>query len=107
LTPTFRFQILESSGGSGLDVYPHLTRAALDIICETSMDKRREGANNEISDYLKSANRITQVVMERGVRPWLKSDWTFRWLSLGRENQKCVDILHHFIKSFQPDSPSE
>ncbi len=106
------------SGGSELDAYPHLIRAALDIICETSMGKRREGANDEISDYLKSVNRITQIVIERSVRPWLKSDWTFRWLSLGRENQKCVDILHHFtnqvirerchlLQQIQPGSPSE
>ena len=140
LTPAFHFQILESffdvfneqslrlvgklngavadSGGGELDVYPHLVRAALDIICETSMGKGREGANDEICDYLKSVNRITQIVMERGVRPWLKSDWTFRWSSLGRENQKCVDILHnftnqvirerrHLLQQTQLDSPSE
>ena len=71
-----------------------------------------------IENDLKSVNRITQIVMERGVRPWLKSDWTGRWSSLGRENQKCVDILHnftnqvirerrHLLQQTQLDSPSE
>ena len=34
--------------------------------------------------------------MERGVRPWLMNDWIFNLTTLGRENRRCVEILHRF-----------
>lgn len=40
--------------------------------------------------------RITQIVMERSLRPWLDSDLMFNLSSLGRENRQCVQILHDF-----------
>jgi len=40
--------------------------------------------------------RIGQIVMERGIRPWLTIDWIYQFSSLGRENQKCVKALHAF-----------
>lgn len=40
--------------------------------------------------------RITQIVMERAVRPWLHLDCLFNLSSLGKENQRCTQILHDF-----------
>ena len=40
--------------------------------------------------------RIGQIVMERGIRPWLTPDFIFRLSALGRENAKCVKALHDF-----------
>jgi hypothetical protein len=40
--------------------------------------------------------RITQIVMERSLRPWLDSDLLFNLSALGRENQQCVKVLHDF-----------
>ena len=46
--------------------------------------------------YLSSVNRITQITMERAVRPWLRAAWLFGLSALGRENGRCVDTLHAF-----------
>ena len=40
--------------------------------------------------------RIGQIVMERGIRPWLTPDFIFKLSALGRENQRCVKALHSF-----------
>lgn len=34
--------------------------------------------------------------MERSLQPWLDSDVMFNLTALGRENRKCVEILHNF-----------
>ena len=37
-----------------------------------------------------------QITMERSVRPWLENDFIFNLSPLGRENRRCVKILHDF-----------
>ena len=34
--------------------------------------------------------------MERSLRPWLDNDLLFNLTALGRENRKCVNVLHNF-----------
>lgn len=40
--------------------------------------------------------RIGQIVMERGIRPWLRLDCIYQFSALGRENKRCVKALHNF-----------
>ncbi|XP_046641927.1 cytochrome P450 4C1-like [Daphnia pulicaria] len=128
LTPAFHFQILESffdvfndqshqlikeldaaaaarpaaSVDGSVNVYKILTQCALDIICDSSMG-RQVRKREETSGYLHSINRITQIVMERSLRPWLDSDLLFNLSALGRENQRCVKILHDFTNQVIQD----
>lgn len=37
-----------------------------------------------------------QLTMERSIRPWLDSDYLFGLSALGRENDRCVKVLHDF-----------
>lgn len=41
--------------------------------------------------------------MERSLRPWLDSDLVFNLSALGRENQRCVKILHDFTNQVIQD----
>lgn len=41
--------------------------------------------------------------MERSLRPWLDSDLLFNLSALGRENQRCVKILHDFTNQVIQD----
>ena len=36
------------------------------------------------------------MVMERGVRPWLRNEFVFQKSSLGRKTRDCVRTLHEF-----------
>lgn len=40
--------------------------------------------------------RIIELTMERSLRPWLDNDLLFNLTALGRENRKCVNVLHNF-----------
>ncbi len=117
LTPAFHFQMLatfldvfdeqsrtlaerleeaRAAATDGVvDVFPLLTEATLNVICETSMGGRVRRLD-QLRAYYHSVHRIGQITMERGLRPWLASDWLFPWTPLGRENRRCVDTLHRF-----------
>ncbi|XP_046640760.1 cytochrome P450 4c3-like [Daphnia pulicaria] len=118
LTPAFHFQILNSfvdvfneksadcareftkaieahGDENEIDIFPMMTQCALDIICETSMGRQTRN-ETEKAIYVKNLHRIGQIVMERGIRPWLAFDWIYKLSSLGRENQRCVKALHTF-----------
>ena len=44
--------------------------------------------------------------MERAVKPWLHSDFLFNLSGLGRENRRCVKILHDFTNQVIRDRKS-
>ncbi|XP_046449158.1 cytochrome P450 4c3-like isoform X2 [Daphnia pulex] len=124
LTPAFHFQILNSfvdvfneksddcarqlnraidiHRDAEFDVFPIMTQCALDIICETSMG-RQTRSEEEKAIYVKNLHRIGQIVMERGIRPWLTFDWIYQFSTLGRENQRCVTALHAFTNQVIKD----
>ncbi|KAK4025887.1 hypothetical protein OUZ56_014926 [Daphnia magna] len=125
LTPAFHFQILENffdvfndqsrqlikeleaaaaspADDGSVNVYKILTQCALDIICDSSMG-RQVRKREETSGYLHSINRITQLTMERSLRPWLDNDVIFNLTALGRENQRCVKVLHDFTNQVIQD----
>ena len=115
LTPAFHFQILNGfmdvfndqsrelvarmeehlAAGPVVDVFPLITKATIDIICQSSMGGQA-ARNGQFDAYCHSVHRITQITMERGVKPWIHSDWIFNRTALGRENQRCVEVLHNF-----------
>lgn len=41
--------------------------------------------------------------MERSLRPWLDNDVIFNLTALGRENQRCVKVLHDFTNQVIQD----
>lgn len=127
LTSAFHFQILESfidifneqsallvndfidadrqNPHGDVNVYSILTQSALDIICDSSMG-RQVRKREQAADYLRCVSRITQIVMERAVKPWLHSDFLFNLSGLGRENRRCVKILHDFTNQVIRDRKS-
>nr|QST15032.1 CYP4C33-like protein 3 [Diaphanosoma celebensis] len=116
LTPAFHFKILEdfvhifneqsrvlvgklreeAAKGEDLDVYPFVTRCTLDIICESAMGKKINAQNESESEYVKAVYSMSRLVQKRTVTLWLFADWMFNLSPYGREQRRCLKILHAF-----------
>ncbi|ODN03389.1 Cytochrome P450 4c3 [Orchesella cincta] len=114
LTPAFHFKILEDflrvfneqcavfksalegKGHEKFDIFPVITLCTLDIICETTMGRRVFAQQKSDSDYVRAIYRISELFQYRQMRPWLHSDFIWRRSQAGKENEKCLKILHGF-----------
>ena len=115
LTPTFHFKILEDfliimneqskilndkfsqlDSKVPVDIFPHITYCALDIICESAMGKNVGAQFNSDSAYVKSIFEASDVIFHRQVSPWLWNTLIF-WLHPdSRKFKKALSVLHGF-----------
>uniref|UniRef100_U5EZ18 Putative cytochrome n=1 Tax=Corethrella appendiculata TaxID=1370023 RepID=U5EZ18_9DIPT len=119
ITPTFHFNILDTfcsvfsehsdvlvkclkkfaNTNEAFDVYPFITRAALDIVCETAMGVKLNCQNDDKENvYVNAVYAASRLFNERLLRPWLHFDFTFRHSKLGHEYENVLKILHGFTK---------
>ncbi|PSN54059.1 hypothetical protein C0J52_03127 [Blattella germanica] len=115
ITPTFHFKILDSFvdvfsekseimisklqkevGNKGFDVYPYITKCALDIICETAMGTQIFAQDDGNSEYVKAIYDMSEIVIKRILRPWLHPDIFFKYSALGKRHDECLRVLHGF-----------
>ncbi|CAL4063252.1 unnamed protein product, partial [Meganyctiphanes norvegica] len=115
LTPAFHFKILEDfvevftqqadklvsklaphADGKVINIFPFVTCATLDIICETAMGVSPNAQDDGDSDYVKSVYKINSILQKRQFRPWLHPDILFRLSEYGVEHEKCLKVLHGF-----------
>ncbi|XP_047003514.1 cytochrome P450 4C1-like [Schistocerca americana] len=117
ITPAFHFRILDNfveifaengeilveklkpkADGKDFDIYPFITRCALDIICETAMGTSVNAQNQTHSAYVNAVYRISELTVKRMIKPWLHSDFIFKRTSTGQEYYDQLNILHGFTK---------
>ncbi|PSN54060.1 Cytochrome P450 4C1, partial [Blattella germanica] len=115
ITPTFHFKILDSFvevftekseimisklqkevGNKGFDVYPYITKCALDIICETAMGTQIFAQDDGNSEYVRAVYDMSEITIKRLLRPWLHPDIIFKFSSLGKQHDKSLRVLHGF-----------
>ncbi|XP_067002018.2 cytochrome P450 4C1 isoform X2 [Anabrus simplex] len=115
ITPTFHFKILDTFvdvfvekseilvqklkmnvNGPGFDIYPFITRCALDIICETAMGTTIKAQEETDSEYVSAVYEMSELTLQRILKPWLHSDFIFNISPLGRKYKKDLRILHGF-----------
>ncbi|KAF8386607.1 cyp-42A1 [Pristionchus pacificus] len=114
LTPTFHYDILkdfvevynrhartlctrifETAGEKYADVFHKVTLCTLDIICEAALGVNID-AQNTHSPYLDAVMDMKKIVFRRQLAPQYYPEFLFRWFGEGREQEKCVKILHDF-----------
>uniref|UniRef100_A0A182JEX4 Uncharacterized protein n=1 Tax=Anopheles atroparvus TaxID=41427 RepID=A0A182JEX4_ANOAO len=92
ITPTFHFNILDgfcdvfaensqelvgylqphADTGKPVNLYPYITKVALDIICETAMGvKVNAQSEGEDNAYVSAVYELRSLFLERLIRPWL------------------------------------
>ncbi|XP_069699705.1 cytochrome P450 4C1-like [Periplaneta americana] len=117
ITPTFHFKILDNFvevfsekseilvdklkkevGSQRFDIYPYITKCALDIICETAMGTPIFAQDERGSDYVKAVYDMSELTVYRLFRPWLKNDFVYSFTKKGKRNAECLRVLHGFTK---------
>ncbi|XP_055594967.1 cytochrome P450 4C1-like [Uranotaenia lowii] len=118
ITPTFHFNILEgfcdvfseqgsimaellepyADTGKPVDIFPFITKAALDIICETAMGVKVNAQTQGENDYVKAIYALSELFLERLIRPWIHSDFMFKRSKYGKEHKKALDMVHNYTK---------
>ncbi|XP_037782765.1 cytochrome P450 4C1-like [Penaeus monodon] len=113
LTPAFHFKILEDfldvfnsqsttmiqqlrgkADGKPFDVFPFITRCALDIICETAMGRTVNAQGNVESAYVKALDKFANLYIMRSTTPWLRPAWLYNILGPRKERDACLKVLH-------------
>ncbi|KAL1377374.1 hypothetical protein pipiens_016313 [Culex pipiens pipiens] len=118
ITPTFHFNILDgfcdvfaengavladrlkpfADTGAPVDVFPFITKAALDIICETAMGVKVHAQTDGENEYVKAIYALSELFLDRLVRPWLHNNYLFKRSEYGQRHQKAIDIVHGYTK---------
>uniref|UniRef100_A0A182XB01 Uncharacterized protein n=1 Tax=Anopheles quadriannulatus TaxID=34691 RepID=A0A182XB01_ANOQN len=119
LTPTFHFKILANfvevmnkqsyvlvrqlekqlNNTEGFDCTIYATLTSLDIICETAMGYPIHALEKSDSEYVKAHEKISEIILERLQKFWLRSDFIFRFTNAYTEHEHCLKILHDFAYS--------
>ncbi|CAL4117635.1 unnamed protein product, partial [Meganyctiphanes norvegica] len=118
LTPTFHFKILEDfvevfnrqsvklveklhqeSNGKPFDIFPYISRCALDIICETAMGVTLNAQDDTESKYLQAVSNMASMIQHRAARPWLHPDLLYRILGPYNERDQALKVLHGFTNN--------
>ncbi|XP_048402526.1 cytochrome P450 4V2-like [Stegostoma tigrinum] len=117
ITPTFHFTILteflevmneqtsvllekwEKKVGKGpFNCFTDITLCALDIICETAMDKKVYAQNNSDSEYVRAIYKMSDLIHRRQKMPWFWPDFMFNTFGDGKEHDETLKILHAFTE---------
>lgn len=118
ITPTFHFNILDgfcdvfseqgaimaqrldpyADTGKAVDIFPFVTKAALDIICETAMGVKVNAQKEGENAYVEAIYEMSELFVERTVKPWLQSDFVFKLTDYGRRHKKALEIVHGYTK---------
>ena len=120
ITPTFHFKILEGfcdvfadkveimikrfekrleeHKGEPIDIYPYITKMALDTICETAMRTNIEAQKDEENSYVKAVYDFAVISTQRTLKPWYTNDFIFNLSALKRKSDELVSVLHGFTE---------
>lgn len=118
ITPTFHFNILDgfcdvfaeqgailaerldphADTGKPVDVFPFITKAALDIICETAMGVKVNAQTGGDNPYVQAIYAVSELFVDRAIRPWLHPDFIFKRTEYGRQNKKALGVIHGYTK---------
>lgn len=77
------------------DIFHTVTLCTLDIICESALGVNID-AQRTHTDYLDAVFRMKYIVHQRQVKPQYYPELVFNLFGHGKEQKKCVDILHGF-----------
>ncbi|XP_055544826.1 cytochrome P450 4C1-like [Wyeomyia smithii] len=123
ITPTFHFHILDgfcdvfaehgsilaerlasyADTGKPVDVFPFITKAALDIICETAMGVKVNAQTEGENEYIQAIYGVSELFLYRLIRPWLYPKFIFEMTKHGKKNKEVLNTIHTYTKKVIQD----
>ncbi|EZA59707.1 hypothetical protein DMN91_003545 [Ooceraea biroi] len=88
---------LHKEVGKCFDVVPYAKRAALDMICETSMGYYVNAQTNLNNEYVKAVDRIASIVQMRFTNVWVSWNPIFKLTKAGKEHDRSLNIIHSLV----------
>ncbi|XP_021940758.1 cytochrome P450 4C1-like isoform X1 [Zootermopsis nevadensis] len=88
-------KLAKEVGRGAFDVFRYVNLCSLDTICETAMGLGVRAQDDNNSDYVRSAERLSQIVAVRIFKAWLHPDWVFNLTSLGRDHARELRYANH------------
>ncbi|XP_046636785.1 cytochrome P450 4c3-like [Daphnia pulicaria] len=80
-----------------MDLFPIMSKLALDILSETSMG-RKTWSEEETINYVQGLDGLEHVYTQRSFhQPWLRSDFIFKLSPLYRLEKRCISITRSLI----------
>lgn len=116
ITPTFHFSILDQflpvfrkhsnalvkhlnqSVGQQVDVWPLVADTTLDVICQTAMGVTLVAGRGADSAYRAAVQEMGNLVQQRTIQPWLRSDFLFKLSGLRTKQDRILSVLHGFTR---------
>nr|ATW72313.1 cytochrome p450 CYP4V38 [Brachionus calyciflorus] len=118
ITPTFHFEILDDflhvmneqaeilveilaklvKEKQTIDIFERLKACALDVICESAMGQNVNAQHDQLSEYVRSVARISELVTNRFYDPSEWIEFIYLRTQKGKEYKKCLKALHDFTK---------
>ncbi|KYM97242.1 PREDICTED: cytochrome P450 4C1-like [Cyphomyrmex costatus] len=88
---------IEDNPGKAIDIFPFITNATLDIICETAMGVNVH-AQEVVTKYTSALHQVTVLIINRIIQPWYWIDWIYYLSPAGKQFKSRLNILHEFGK---------
>ncbi|XP_037069468.1 cytochrome P450 4c3-like [Pollicipes pollicipes] len=117
ITPAFHFAVLEpylevmnecsgalvrrlrAAGTGFINVWPFISDATLDVICETAMGVNLSFQSGSASEYKAALQTMGNIIHMKSLRPWLRNDSIFWLLGWKHTQDKALNFLHSFTQS--------
>ncbi|CAD7087170.1 unnamed protein product [Hermetia illucens] len=124
ITPAFHFKILEDfveifdrqskilakklvkhADGKEFNIYPYVTLAALDVVCETAMGTKIDAQTDPDCEYVRAVAEVTTILTNRFINIWYRSDFIFKIFApeMKKRQDHVIDLLHNFTESIIED----
>ncbi|XP_047366099.1 uncharacterized protein LOC124955555 [Vespa velutina] len=89
-------EIEKNIGQNAVNIYPLLLDFALDVICETAMGVNVYAQDNTKIGYSDYVHNVTNAIIYRNLRPWLKLDSIFALTAEGKQFYSSIKEIHRF-----------
>ncbi|XP_015185916.1 PREDICTED: cytochrome P450 4c3-like [Polistes dominula] len=80
-----------------VDIVPYAKRAALDVICDSSMGYRLDAQTTLYNEYVLAVDKLSHITQYRFTSLWASKDFLFKWSNLGKEYDRALRVVHNFV----------